>query len=103
MFRDATTGWCPSKSENESRKAMTCQDADLGSGSDWLCRKGKLLQPIRRPTHIWVVTRHQCGISARPSGAILQGNQWWCRQMSSAFSGLIFLIFCLSYFRSEAH
>ena len=32
--------------------------------SDWTCCEGNLLQPIRNTTHIWVVTRHQYGISA---------------------------------------
>ena len=28
---------------------------DLGSASDWSCREGNLLQPIKSATHIWVV------------------------------------------------
>ena len=34
------------------------------SASDWPCRVGNLIQPIRGTTQIWVVTRHQYGISA---------------------------------------
>ena len=37
---------------------------DLGSASDLLCREGISFQPIRSTTKIWVVTRHQYGISA---------------------------------------
>ena len=32
--------------------------------SDWSCRVGNLIQPIRSTTQIWVVTRHQNEISA---------------------------------------
>ena len=32
--------------------------------SDWLCRVGNLIQPIRGTTQIWRVTRQQHGISA---------------------------------------
>ena len=32
---------------------------DLGSASDWSCRVGNLIQPIRGTTQIWVVRRHQ--------------------------------------------
>ena len=81
---------------------------DLGSASDWSCRVGNLIQPIRSTTHIWVVTRHQYGILAyeqallfgrvervpreraserrsctRFSDVIWRGNQWWRREMSS--------------------
>ena len=37
---------------------------DLGSDSDWLKKNSLVAQPIRTTTKIWVVTRHQCGISA---------------------------------------
>ena len=43
---------------------MTCHYPDLGSASDWLCRVGNLLQPIKSATQNWVVTLHQYGISA---------------------------------------
>ena len=43
---------------------MTCHWPDLGRVSDWTCCAGNLLQPIRNTTQIWVVTRHQYGISA---------------------------------------
>ena len=65
-FHDATTGspvkW---RLRNERRNSilMTYHYPDLGSASDWLCRVGNLLQPIRSSTQIWVVTRHLYGIS----------------------------------------
>ena len=43
---------------------MTCLYQDLGSASDWSCCMGNLLQPIRSPTQILVVTHHMYGISA---------------------------------------
>ena len=43
---------------------MTRHYPDLGSVSDWLKRAGTSFQPIRSTTKVWVVTRHQYGISA---------------------------------------
>ena len=43
---------------------MTSHYPGLGSATDWPCRVGNLIQPIRSPTQIWIVTRHQYGISA---------------------------------------
>ena len=43
---------------------MTRHYPNLDSASDWSCRVGNLIQPIRSTTQIWVVTRHQYGISA---------------------------------------
>ena len=37
---------------------------DMGSFSDCSCRVGNLIQPVRSTTQIWVVTRHQYGISS---------------------------------------
>ena len=50
---------------NERRNSilMTRHYPGLGSASDWSCRVGNLIQPIRSTTQIWVVTRHQYGIS----------------------------------------
>ena len=53
----------------------------FGSASDWSCRVENFLQPIRSTTQIWIVTRHQYGISAFVS-------QWWRREMWAVFSGL---------------
>ena len=47
---------------------MTRHYPDLGSASDWLKRAGTSFQPIRSTTKIWVVTRHQYGISALVTG-----------------------------------
>ena len=66
-FRDGTTGF-PAKwrLRNDFRNSilMTCHNPDLGSASDWSCRERNLPQPIRSAIQIWVVTRHQYGISA---------------------------------------
>ena len=66
-FRDTITGFpVKSRLRNERRNSilMTRHYPDLGNASDWLCRLGNLLQPIRSTTQIWVVTRPQYGISA---------------------------------------
>ena len=74
-FGNATTGF-PAKRRlrNERRNSilMTCHYPDLGSASDWSCRVGNLFQPITSTTQIWVVTRHQYGISA----LVWRENQW---------------------------
>ena len=51
---------------NERRNSilMTRHYPDLGSASDWLKCQEISFQPIRSTTLIWVVTRHQYGISA---------------------------------------
>ena len=65
-FCDTTSSF-PAKwrLRNERRNSilMTRHYPDLGSASDWSCRGGKLLQPIKSTTQIRPVTRHQCGIS----------------------------------------
>ena len=55
VFRETHLG-------NDCRNSilMTCHCPNLGSSSDWL----KQNRPIRSTTQIWVVTPHQCGISA---------------------------------------
>ena len=67
---------------------MTLHYPDLGSVSDWSYRVGNLLQPIRSTTQIWVVTRHQYGISALVSqtsfGGEASGNVAKCRRCSQA-------------------
>ena len=47
---------------------------NLGSASEWSCRMGKLIQPIRSSTQIWVVTSHQYGISALVSQTSFGGE-----------------------------
>ena len=74
---------------------MTRHYPDLGSASDWSCRVGNLIQPIRSTTRIWVVTRHQYGISLLVSrtsfGGETSGRVWKCRLFSHVTSrtGLI--------------
>ena len=67
---------------------MTRHYPDLGSASDWSCRVGNLIQPIRSTTQIWVVTRHQYGISALVSqtsfGGETSGSVAKCRLFSQA-------------------
>ena len=67
---------------------MTCHHPDLGSASDWSCRVGNLIQPIRSTTQIWVVTRHQYGISAlvdqTPFGGEISSSVAKCRLFSQA-------------------
>ena len=66
-FRVATSGF-PAKwrQRNERRNSIlvTRHDPDLFSTSDWSCCEGMFLQPIRSTIQIWVVVRHQYGISA---------------------------------------
>ena len=47
---------------------------DLGTDSDWSCCVWNLLQPIRSTTQIWVVRRHQYGISALVSQMSFRGE-----------------------------
>ena len=67
---------------------MTRHYPDLGSASDWSCRVGNLIQPISNTTQIWVVTRHQYGISALVSqtsfGGENSGSVAKCRLFSQA-------------------
>ena len=53
---------------------MTRHYLDLGSASDWSCRVGNFLQPIKSTTQIWVVARHQYGISALVSQTSFVGK-----------------------------
>ena len=75
-FGDATTGF-PAKwrLRNEPNSIlMTRHYPDLDSASDWSCRVGNLIQPIRATTQIWAVTRHQYGISALVSQMSFRGE-----------------------------
>ena len=63
--RTATTGrQMTSEKQRRNSLLMTRHYPDVGSASDWSCRVGNLIQPIRSTTQIWVVTRNQYGISA---------------------------------------
>ena len=74
---------------------MTRHWPDLGSVSDWTCCEGNLLQPIRNTTQIWVVTRHQYGISALVSLTSFlgetDGGVAKCRLFSQAMATCKFL------------
>ena len=60
---------------------------DLGSASDWLCRVGNFLQPIKSTIQIWVATCHQYGISALISQTTFcWENQWWRSKILAVFS-----------------
>ena len=65
---------------------MTRHYLNLASASDWSCRVGNLIQPIRSTTQIWVVTRHKYGISAVVSqtsfGGKTSGSVAKCRLFS---------------------
>ena len=43
---------------------MTCHCPDPSGASEWSCRVGNFVQPIRSTTQVLVVMRHQHGISA---------------------------------------
>ena len=54
---------------------MTRHYPDLGSASDWLNQISHAARPIRSTrTQIWVVTRHQYGISALVSQTSFGGE-----------------------------
>ena len=66
--------WQTLRNERRNSILMTRHYPDLGSASDWSCHVGNLLQPIRSTTQIWVVTRHQYGISALVSQTSIRGE-----------------------------
>ena len=90
-FGDATTGF-PAKwrLRNERRNSilMTRHYPDLGSASDWLNQISHAARPIRSTAQIWVVTRHQYGISVLVSqtsfGGETSGSVAKCRLFSQA-------------------
>ena len=51
---------------------MTCYYPDLTRAPNWSCRVG--IQQIKSITQIWVVTRHQYGISALVSQTSFRGE-----------------------------
>ena len=53
---------------------MTPHYPDLGSASDWLNQISHAARPIKSTTQIWVVTRHQYGISALVSQTSFGGE-----------------------------
>ena len=80
--------WGRLRKERRNSILMTRHYPDLASASDWSCRVGNLIQPIRSTTQIWVVTRHKYGISALVSqtsfGGETSGSVSKCRLFSQA-------------------
>ena len=63
---------------------------DLGIACDWSVREESLLQLITSTAQIWVVTRHQYGISAHVAQTSFSGEtRWWRREMSAVFQATI--------------
>jgi len=101
-FRDATTGF-PRNDEDRNSKLTTRHCLDLGSASDWSCGVGNLLQPIRSVTQIWIVTRHQYGISALISQTSFRWeDRRWRHGMSAVFSSYSPAESSYSVFSSES-
>ena len=65
---------------------ITSDNPDLGSASHWSCREGNLLHLIRSTTQIWVVTRHQYGISAIVPETSFRGKVGDCVTKCRLFS-----------------
>ena len=84
---------------------MACHYPDLaGSASDWLNQISHAARPIRSTTQIWVVTRHQYGISALVSQTSFRGETSGgvakCRLFSQAKFGHeagAFILMCRAY------
>ena len=99
-FCDSTTGF-PAKwrLRNERRNSilMTRHYPDLDSASDWLNQISHAARPIRSTTQIWVVTRHQYGISALVSqtsfGGETSDSVAKCRMFSRAIFIGVYLLF----------
>ena len=109
-FDDSTIGF-PTKwlLRNKHRNSilMTHHYSDLGSASDWFNQISHLAQPIRRNTQIWVVMRHQYGISAlfsqmsfggETSGSVTKcwlfsQATFWLAQQSSTHFCLFYYVF----------
>ena len=76
IFRDATTCF-PAKSHlRNGYEKFHIDDvhySDLGSSSDWSFWEENLLQPIRSTTQVWLMTRHQYGISAGVPRTVFRG------------------------------
>ena len=63
--------------EEQARKnsiLMMCHYPDLASVFCWQIRERNLLQPIKSTIQIWVVTRHQYGISALVAQTSFRGE-----------------------------
>ena len=93
-FRDATKGF-PAKwllgNERRNSVPLTCHYPDLISVSDWLKQISISAQPIRSTTQIWIVTRHQYGISALVPQTLFRGETSACVAKCQLFSQASFL------------
>ena len=84
--------WFPGEMTSEKRAQKYHTDGayypDLGSASDWSCRVGNLLQPIRSSdpdlgsdaSSVW-------NFCACFVDVISRRRRWWRRKMSAVFSG----------------
>ena len=66
---------------------MTCHYPGLGSASDWSCRVGNLIRPIRSPTQIWVgrvISMEFLRMSQTSFGRETSGGVGKCRLLSQA-------------------
>ena len=88
----------PRKSRNSI--LMTCHYPDLGSDSDWLCRYGNLLQPIRCSNKILAVRRQRYWIFALVTQKSFRGKPVERHEMSAVFSSyqetFVWLLFFFS-------
>ena len=76
-FRDTTAGF-PGKwhlrNKHGNSMLMTPHYPDPGTASDWLKQISHAVWPIRSTTQIWIVIRHQYGISALVSQTSFRGG-----------------------------
>ena len=66
---------------------MTCHYPDLGIASDWLCREGIFIQPIRSTAEIWAVHVISMEFLRSLLDVVLRGLKWRPRETSAVFSG----------------
>ena len=62
------------RNEHRNSTLMTPHYLDIGSAFDWLQQISHAARPIRSSTQIWVLTRHQYGISAFISQTSFRGE-----------------------------
>ena len=71
---------------------LACHCQDLVTASDWLKQISISAQPIKITTQIWIVTRHQYGISALVPQTLFRGETSAYVAKSQLFSQASFLI-----------
>ena len=98
-FRGATTGthWFPREMTSEKRVRNsilgTCHYPVLGSATDWLKKIFHAARPTTSTTQMWVVTRHQYGISALVSQTSFRGKQGVASPNVGCFLRLVSRVF----------